>query len=116
MSAPWRTQDKGNLRASTTYPVDGAGAAITTGCARRVQTVAGAAPSGRERDAPNEADAPAAAASFRRRHVLNLKASASRKGGGASTPYLRGETRTHGARVAHMVAASGGCLPDSPRS
>ena len=51
-----------------------------------------------------------------RRHVLNLKASAPRKGGGASTPYLGEETRTHAARAAHMVAASGGCLPDSPRS
>ena len=61
-------------------------------------------------------EVPAAAVAFRRRHVLNLKASALRKGGGASTPYLGGETRTHAARAAHMVAASGGCLPDSPRS
>ncbi len=96
--------------------MDGAGASLTTGCARRVQAAAGAAPGARERETPNRADALAAAAAFHRRHVLNLKASAPGRGGSASTPYLGGETRTHAARAAHMVAASGGCLPDSPRS
>ena len=96
--------------------MDGGVAAITTGCARCEQTAAGAATAAADCELPNQADAPAAAVSFRRRHVLNLKASAPRKGGGASTPYLGGETRTHAARAAHMVAASGGCLPDSPRS